>query len=134
MESDEEYLCQTYSYIALRRAVGWIGILLPYVLMLGIFLFFKGEPVLKTISLYYYSGMRDVFVGSVCAIALFLIFYKGYTKWDNWTGNLAGFFAIGIALFPTSRQVPYDWAGVVHFARFVAYQRRYLVSGQKLNL
>ncbi len=115
MKTYYETLDQTYSYLALRKAVGWIGILLPFVLMLGVSLLFGGAPVLKTISLYYYTGMRDVFVGSVCAIALFLFFYRGYDKWDNLAGNLAGFFALGVALFPTVRQGPQNWAGIVHF-------------------
>jgi len=111
----DELLCHTYSYLALRKAVGWIGISLPFVLMLGSFLIFREKPVLKTISLYYHSGMRDVFVGSICSIALFLFFYKGYDKWDNWSGNVAGFFAVGIALFPTSEVGPQNWVGIVHF-------------------
>ena len=115
MEPDDIHLNQTYSYLALRRAVGWIGILLPFVLMLGAFLFFKEEIVRRNISLYYHSGMRDVFVGAICALALFMFFYKGYDKWDNLAGNLAGFFAVGIALFPTVKEGPYDWSAIVHF-------------------
>ena len=83
--------------------------------MLGSFLLFKEKPVLKTISLYYHSGMRDVFVGAICSIALFLFFYKGYDRWDNWSANVAGFFALGIALFPTVMQGPQNWVGKVHF-------------------
>ncbi len=115
METYDESLAQTYSYLALRKAVGWIGILLPFVLFLGVLLFFGGDPIQKTISLYYYTGMRDVFVGSVCSIALFLFFYKGYDYLDNFAGNLAGFLALGVALFPTVKQGPQDWAGIVHF-------------------
>lgn len=115
MNTNDESLIQTHSYLALRRAVGWIGILLPFVLMMGMMLIFKQRPVLKTISLYYYSGMRDVFVGSICSIALFLFFYKGYDKWDNRAANLAGFFAVGIALFPTVREGPLCWTAIVHF-------------------
>ncbi len=115
MSSDYSYSDQIYSYLTLRKAVGWIGILLPFVLMFGVFLIFKGEIVLNTISLYYYSGMRDVFVGAICSIALFLFFYKGYDKWDDRTATLAGFFAVGIALFPTVEQKPYNWVAIVHF-------------------
>jgi hypothetical protein len=115
VKTNNELLSQTYSYLALRRAVGWIGILLPFVLMLGTSVLFREKAVLKTISLYYHSGMRDVFVGSICSIALFLFFYKGYDKWDNRACNIAGFFAVGIALFPTARQGPQDWVGMVHF-------------------
>jgi hypothetical protein len=115
VKTNNELLSQTYSYLALRRAVGWIGILLPFVLLLGTSLLFREKAVLKTINLYYHSGMRDVFVGSISSIALFLFFYKGYDKWDNWACNIAGFFAVGIALFPTVRQGPQDWVGIVHF-------------------
>jgi hypothetical protein len=105
---------QTSSYLALRKAVGWIGILLPFVLVLGMLLIFNGEAIQKTISQYYYTGMRDVFTGALCAIALFLFYYKGYSKWDNWAGNLAGFFAIGIAWFPTSSPESVNIIGTVH--------------------
>jgi hypothetical protein len=77
-----------YSYLALRKAVGWIRILLPFVLMLGVSLIFKGDIKLQNISMYYYTGMLDVFVGALCAIGLFLFFYKGYDKWDDWAGNI----------------------------------------------
>jgi magnesium-transporting ATPase (P-type) len=115
MEHNVVYTNQIYSYMTLRKAVGWIGILLPFVLMLGVLLVFKGDIILNTISLYYYSGMRDVFVGAICSIALFLFFYKGYDKWDNRAASLAGFFAVGIALFPTVEQKPYNWVAIVHF-------------------
>lgn len=78
-------------------------------------LFFEGNPVQKTISQYYYTGMRDVLVGSLCAIALFLFFYKGYNKWENRAANIAGFFAIGIAWFPTTETDPQTITGKVHF-------------------
>jgi hypothetical protein len=105
----------TYSYLALRNSLGWIGILLPFVLVLGMLLFFAGNPVQKTISQYYYTGMRDVLVGSLCAIALFLFFYKGYNKWENRSANIAGLFAIGIAWFPTTETDPQTLTGKIHF-------------------
>jgi hypothetical protein len=115
MKPKDIYTDQTYSYLALRNAVGWIGILLPFVLIIGMLLIFNGETIQKTISQYYYTGMRDVFVGALCAIALFMFFYKGYSKWDNWAGNLAGLFAIGIAWFPTSPTEPQNFIGAIHF-------------------
>lgn len=116
MKGNKEYLNQTHSYMALRKAVGWIGILLPFALVLGTFLLFGSRSILRNISLYYHSGMRDVFVGALCAIALFLFFYKGYDRRDNIAGNLAGFFALGIAFFPTVLEGPYNWQAFVHFA------------------
>jgi hypothetical protein len=106
---------QTYSYLALRKAVGWIGILLPFVLMFGNFLIFNGNMPLFNISTYYYTGMRDVYVGAMCAIGLFLFFYRGYDRWDDWAGNIAGFCAFCIAWFPTTKIGPQDLAGRIHF-------------------
>lgn len=116
MKPGDRLSAQIYSYLALRKAIGWIGILLPFVLMFGGSLIFNGDLPLGNISLYYHSGMRDVLVGAICAIALFLFFYKGYDKWDNLAGNLAGFFALGIALFPTVKEGPYDLSANIHFA------------------
>jgi hypothetical protein len=110
----EKFSNHTYSYWTLRKAVGWIGLLLPFVLMLGGLLIFKGKLVEGSISYYYHTGMRDVFVGALCAVALFLFFYSGFDKWDDWAGNLGGIFAIGMAWFPTTRSGPENWAGIVH--------------------
>jgi hypothetical protein len=115
MKPNVLYSNQTYSYLALRKAVGWIGLLLPFTMMTGVCLLFDEEIIQSSISDYYYTGMRDVFVGAICAIALFLFFYRGYDKWDNWTGNLAGFFAIGIAWFPTTEAGPENIIGIIHF-------------------
>ena len=104
-----------YSYMALRKAVGWIAVLLPVVLMSGVFLIFRGKITLFSISMYYYSGMRDVFVGSLCAIGLFMFFYKGYDKWDNLAGNIAGFCVVCIAWFPATVSGPLDMSGKIHF-------------------
>ena len=116
MDPKEMYSRHTYSYLALRKAVGWIGILLPFVLMLGGFLIFKEEIIQESISHYYYTGMRDVFVGALCAVALFMFFYSGYNKWDDWAGNVAGFFAIGVAWFPTTEVGSSNLIGIIHFA------------------
>jgi hypothetical protein len=115
MKSKDNYSDQTYTYLALRRTVGWIGILLPFVLMTGMKLFFEGAAIQKTISQYYYTGMRDVLTGSLCAIALFMFYYKGYDEWDNRLGSLAGLFALGIAWFPTSPSDPQNVTGNIHF-------------------
>jgi len=106
---------QTYSYLALRKAVGWIGIMLPFVLMLGASLIFSEQTPLHNISMYYYTGMRDVFVGALCAIGMFLFFYKGYDKWDDLAGNVAGFCAVCIAIFPITKSFPLDLSGKIHF-------------------
>lgn len=89
------------SYLGLRRAVGAIGTALPFVLVAGKCLL-EGWGIQPSISAYYYTSMRDVFVGSLCAIGVFLLSYRGYERVDDVAGNLACFFALGVALFPTS--------------------------------
>lgn len=105
----------TYSYLTLRKAVGWIGILLSPALLVGNIIIFREHRIPGSISLYYYTGMRDVLVGGICAIALFMFFYRGYDKWDRWATNLVGFFAICVAFFPTTANGPLDFSGKIHF-------------------
>jgi Mn2+/Fe2+ NRAMP family transporter len=115
MDLIDKYSQHTYSYLALRKAVGWIGVLLPFVLMFGVLLTNKGEIIQESVSHYYYTNMRNVFVGAICAIALFLFFYSGYNKWDDWAGNLAGLFAVGVSWFPTTDVGPTTLIGKIHF-------------------
>lgn len=117
MGATDKYDIHTWSYLALRKAVGWTGILLPVVLMLGNSLIFGGDFPRPSISLYYHTPMRDVLVGGLCAVALFLFFYAGYDRWDNITGNLAGMFALVVAWFPASEP---GVGGIINAIHFVA--------------
>ncbi len=89
------------SYLSLRKAVGIIGSALPFVLAFGKILL-QGPGIQGSISSYYYTDMRNVFVGSLCAIGVFLMSCRGYDRKDEIAGRLACVFAIGVALFPTT--------------------------------
>ena len=91
------------SYLALRKAIGLLGISLPVVLAIGGLVFF-GDEVQGSISAYYYTGMRNVFVGTQWAMGSFLFSYRGYGTADQIAGKLACVAALGIALFPTGAQ------------------------------
>lgn len=89
------------SYLTLRRLIGVLGIALPIVVVVGGFM--QNEPAVQgSISGYYYTNMRDFFVGSLCVVSLFLMSYNGYEKIDDIVGNMSGVFALGMTLFPTS--------------------------------
>lgn len=90
------------SYMTLRKLVGLLGIILPFVLVIGAKLIFSNTSIESTISHYYHTGMRDVFVGFIVGIGMFFFCYKGPEKIDGVMGNLAGIFATGLALFPTT--------------------------------
>ena len=88
------------SYQTLRKAVGYIGLLMPIIVRLGA-RYFEQIPSNTSISAYYYTSMRDVFVGALAAIGVFLFFYRGPDTQDNVLTNIAGACAVAIGLLPT---------------------------------
>ena len=89
------------SYLALRTTIGVLGMALPFAVAVGAWLIFQ-RGLQESISAYYYTGTRGVFVGTLWAIGVFLFAYRGYDKWDRLAGYLACLFAIGASLFPTA--------------------------------
>ncbi|HEX4723127.1 MAG TPA: DUF998 domain-containing protein [Pseudonocardiaceae bacterium] len=90
-----------HSYLFMRRAIGLIGMALPVVLIVGNLIWPPGL-LLDSISNAYYTPLRGVFVGSMSALGVFLVSYRGYGAVDDITGDVAGIGAIGLALFPTT--------------------------------
>jgi hypothetical protein len=90
-----------HSYLFLRRAIGLIGLALPFVLILGKQLV-QGGDLVGSLSGYYYTDLRDVLVGAMCAVGVFLLAYYGHDFVDNVASTVAGLGAIGLALFPTT--------------------------------
>lgn len=108
------------AYLTLRRVVGALGVLLPPILFFGALLL-SSTGLQESISHYYGTVMRDVLVGILFAIGVFLYSYVGYQPSDdrrrfepsdNIAGNLACFFAGGVALFPTTSDA--GWVTTVH--------------------
>jgi hypothetical protein len=92
------------SYLNLRNLIGILGILLALVCYLGGKLF-AGLPIQPSISNYYHTNVRDLFVGLLVAVSLFLMTYKGYEVIDNIVSTVTGISALGIAIFPMLRAV-----------------------------
>jgi hypothetical protein len=85
----------------MRRLIGILGISLPFIVILGGLA--QSDPGLQgSISGYYYTNMRDLFVGILSGVALFLLSYSGYEQIDDIVANMSGLFALGIILFPTA--------------------------------
>lgn len=91
------------SYLIMRILVGALGVALPFMLVFGDGLLFDGHPFPRdSLSAYYYSGVRDLFVGTLSATAVFLITYKVADRTlDNTLSILAGIAALAVAVFPT---------------------------------
>lgn len=54
-----------------------------------------------SLSEYYDNALRDVFVGMLFAIAVCMVAYKGVAL-EDWSLNVAGFYALFVALVPTN--------------------------------
>jgi hypothetical protein len=90
------------SYLTLRKAVGILGMALPFLLFFGYFIFGKGCTFPPSISHFYYTDLGNCFVGTLCAVSLFLFSYNGHDKGDKVAAKIAGFFALLVAIFPTN--------------------------------
>lgn len=119
------------TYRRIRRSIGYLGVGLPVVLVLFSLIGFFDTCIQPSISHYYYTNLRELFTGTLCAIGLFLIRYKGSVnkKWwlnDSMLTNYTGIMAFGVALFPTNElkegQKIYslipstaEWLGWLHY-------------------
>jgi hypothetical protein len=95
------------NYLNLRKAVGWLGTLLPVILLAANPIALRLEHsscgwLPDSVSSYYYSPVRNIFVGALCALGLFLIAYVGADLGDRVITDLAGVFALTVAFFPTT--------------------------------
>ncbi len=116
------------SYHRIRQAIGWLGLGLPFILLIGNYCInhldiLNNENLVNTncnfyisngsfkssISHYYYSTVGELFTGTLCAVALFMFCYRGYPKRDeelvpsdSFMTNLAGICTLGVVVFPTT--------------------------------
>lgn len=91
------------SHMTLRKALGLLGFLLPFILLIGALILEEDNIFQSSVSHYYYTGMRDVFVAIVASFGLFLYTYRGEDPKDDLLTNIAGVCAILVALLPTNK-------------------------------
>ncbi|MEJ6710106.1 MAG: hypothetical protein QNK92_15160 [Amylibacter sp.] len=88
----------------MRRLLGYLGFALPLVLILGALL--TRAELEPSISDFYHTALRDLFVGVLITMGVFLMSYQGYERKegepisDNILATFAGLMAFGVALFP----------------------------------
>ena len=92
----------TITYFTLRKIIGFLGFFLAPALVLGSFIIDHTWYIQVSMSAYYHTGMRNLLVGVICGISLFLFSYHGHKWYDSLASKLAGLFGLGIAFFPTS--------------------------------
>ena len=92
------------SYHRVRTALGLMGMCLPVALLVGGLM--DLGVIEPSISDFYHTTYRDIYVGTLTAIGVFLLAYRGHRKsgaeWiaDDMLATLAGAAAIALALFP----------------------------------
>ena len=85
------------SYLLLSSGMGFIALLLPVVLVWA-----GGYASHHSISHFYYAEPvgRNVLVGGLWAIGVFLFLFHGLSNLENWLLNLAGLAAVSVAMNP----------------------------------
>jgi hypothetical protein len=103
----------------LRLGVGVIGSALPLALMAGNWV--TGDPVIipSSMSGSYYTNTRNLFVGALCALGVFLIGYRHTERQDRCT-SFAGVCALLVAFDPTAPPRPQIEAAWVNYLHHVA--------------
>ena len=110
------------SYLIMRICIGALAVALPFLLVLIDGLGFDGDPFPRdSLSAYYYSGVRELFVGTLSATAVFLVTYKVADRTlDNTLSVVAGFAVLLVMLFPdlsARRRRPDTASGAVRGVR-----------------
>lgn len=88
---------KTYRYLR----IGMIGAVMLLAASIGIERS-KVDCWQTSISAYYYTPVRAIFVGTMIAVGLSLIVYKGRSNWEDVSLNFAGMFAPVVAVAPTT--------------------------------
>ena len=126
----------------LRVMIGWLGMLLPWVVLVLSLIFENIWP--SSISYtYFYDSCITPFMIILGSAALLLFTYEGYDKQDRIISTLSGVFALGVCLFPTTCakythvgtfQVPTQISGAIHngcaigFFALLAYNSYFLFT------
>ncbi len=111
MERDELQQHIYSTYVNQRHGMALITLVFPA--LLYIVGKFNGIPLENSMSAYYFAPtsnpteqdfpVRVWFVGILFALGIFFYLYKGFSEKENIALNIAGVFAIGVAIFPMDR-------------------------------
>lgn len=90
-----------FSYLTMRRLVGYLGILTPVILYVSSVVLCDCSSPQRAISQFYHTCVRDIFMVIAGSMAFFLWVYKGYDLIDQIAFKIAGVSILGVGLFPT---------------------------------
>jgi len=99
--TEEEDLWLKSGY-TLRKLVGILGMGLPVLLYVFLFVSTGHKGPLDSICHYYFTRVASIFIIILGTIGIFLLVYKGKKSVDFYISFIAGIFALLVILFPTS--------------------------------
>lgn len=113
----------------LRCLIGWLGVLLPWIVLLMSCLYGYGFPD-SISSTYYLPTCITPFMIILGAAGLLLMCYRGYERSDDIICTLTGCFAIGICLFScgTKELIPH-WDSLAGMQNVGTFQIPAWLSG-----
>jgi len=127
--------CEKIWLKRIRNLAGFMGMILPWVSLLGAILVARTDGVPEdfwetlSISATYY--ITPPLVGILTTTAVVLICYKGYEKRDDLVTTISGVFGLMIVLFPCKCpaadsivgffQIPVDISNIIHCASAVMF-------------
>ena len=100
--------------LRLRAMIGWLGMLLPWIVVLLI------GYIPKSISATWYTNACTVFMIILGSASVLLICYKGYDRVDDILLTCSGIAGLGICLFPCAVRGVYGRVGTFLIDRGVS--------------
>ncbi len=124
--NDDSKVPSLISARTLWKLVGIFSVSLPFILVFGNAMVSGTLEFLISVSSYYHTAMRNIFVGILSAIAFFLFSYNGYNnKWgwiDRLCSKLACILVIVIAYFPIGKDGDeLNPIGVIHIVCAISF-------------
>lgn len=120
--------------IRLRKGLGWLGALLPLIVLALCLIFGYGLPD-SISSTYYLAPTITPFMIILGASGILLICYQGYERIDDIICTIAGILALGICLFPCSlKDLNEVWLELSDLTYVGTFQIPYVISGILHNI
>ncbi len=111
-----------------RVGICVIGVLVPFLVWTSDFVQFGTIWPRESISAYYHSDhtlTRDLFVGNLFVVGVFLLLYRGYSTMENIVLDIGGVCLTLVALFPM-RPPGFTFNGGATFIERIAYHETFL--------
>ena len=92
----------------IRNYAGFLGMILPWLSLIGSALFKGGQPSWDDFSISTTYYVTPVLTAVLTSASIVLMCYDGYDKWDSMVTTISGMFGLCFVLFPCNCNVAPD--------------------------